>query len=94
MSLDHTNADIPPGYRIERIVAGKSRRLRVRFPDGSTTGAISSEDIALQKIDKHVAESRKRERACMTCGGQFISAGPGHRMCDRCRYEQREWNGV
>jgi hypothetical protein len=29
--------------------------------------------------------ARCRERACMTCGTAFLSAGPGNRMCDPCR---------
>lgn len=28
---------------------------------------------------------RKHNRKCMKCSTEFISSGPGHRMCDRCR---------
>ncbi len=29
----------------------------------------------------------KRSRACLCCGGRFISQGPHNRLCDRCRRE-------
>lgn len=94
MSLEYHDDEIPPGYRIERVPAGRRGGLRVRFPDGSCTGAVSSASIAIRKIDKHFAEQRHKTRPCLTCGGEFTSTGPGHRMCDDCRYHKREWNGV
>lgn len=91
MSLDH---DLPPGYALNRFKDNGRWQLRVQFPDGSTTGNVSSIDIAIRKIDAHVADSRKRERDCLCCGEAFVSHGPGHRMCSRCRERKQEWNGV
>lgn len=30
-------------------------------------------------------KARLRERPCLSCGTAFLSEGPHHRMCQRCR---------
>ena len=30
-------------------------------------------------------QARRKLRNCMTCGGEFMSQGAHHRMCNRCR---------
>lgn len=34
---------------------------------------------------KVFAEAQKNYRPCMCCNNFFMSTGPGHRMCGRCR---------
>ncbi|WP_439526210.1 hypothetical protein [Roseovarius mucosus] len=53
------------------------------------SGAFSNRDIALRAQDRMQDEALKakhaRNRPCLTCGTEFWSMGPGHRMCGNCR---------
>jgi len=53
------------------------------------SGAFSNRDIALRALDRMEDEAARskqaRNRPCLTCGTEFWSTGPGHRMCGTCR---------
>lgn len=33
----------------------------------------------------HRAEAAKKQRKCLSCNKGFVSAGPGNRICTRCK---------
>lgn len=39
----------------------------------------------LRDLDAHPAPAERTERNCLTCSRPFISDGPYHRVCDRCK---------
>jgi len=43
-----------------------------------------------EQRDQMECDARKKERNCMTCGGQFLSEGPHNRMCNPCRQRSQE----
>ena len=53
------------------------------------SGTFSNRDIALRAQDRMDVEAANakhaRNRPCLTCGTEFESTGPGHRMCGNCR---------
>ncbi len=61
------------------VFEGKARKTR----------AYSHREIALRQMDLMEEAARRavqaRERACLSCGGRFLSEHFGNRMCNRCR---------
>jgi hypothetical protein len=49
------------------------------------TPEVSTRHLAETKRDRLVAERQRRPRDCLRCGAEFLSTGPGHRMCNHCR---------
>ena len=49
------------------------------------TPEVSTRHLAETKRDRVVAERQRRPRNCLRCGAEFLSTGPGHRMCNHCR---------
>ncbi|MDO5643624.1 MAG: hypothetical protein Q4G26_14720 [Paracoccus sp. (in: a-proteobacteria)] len=40
--------------------------------------------------DDLARRARYKRRPCLTCGTEFVSQGPHHRMCGRCRIAAQE----
>ncbi len=45
-------------------------------------------------LKKQPGNRQPRERACLTCGNSFLSAGNHNRMCDPCRCRAQDMDGV
>lgn len=45
------------------------------------------------RLDAGLPPIKLKERECLTCRGKFISEGIGNRMCQRCRYEHKDYGG-
>lgn len=57
-------------------------------PDGSeafTVVTAAGAAHAWAMAERIARLMRVRVRPCLCCGGDFVSTGPGHRMCGRCR---------
>ena len=65
----------------QRRTKWDARREAARNVDRSP-GMISLTD-ELAELDR--MEAKERQRACLRCGRQFESAGPGNRLCSTCR---------
>ncbi len=48
------------------------------------TAAILATAV-LRDQEAHPAVDQRCERNCLTCSRPFESAGPHHRVCDRCK---------
>ncbi|MGR3456049.1 hypothetical protein [Pseudooceanicola sp.] len=46
---------------------------------------FSCEYTACGAATRLEVRSRSKTRPCICCGDQFLSTGPGHRMCNLCR---------
>lgn len=94
--------DLEPG---EEIVGGgdgyllaRGRRahgkLRFQARDATTgdvlSGWCSHQWEAHDRAEFKLRLRRRRERKCITCPTVFLSEGPHHRMCDRCRRSETE----
>ena len=73
---------IGPRYTVER---GESHSWIVCKDGKQVHGPSPTRDLAENARDRLEREAKYVERKCMTCGTPFISTGPGHRMCGRCR---------
>lgn len=49
------------------------------------TGAVSNRWWAEEKRDALERDARRKLRSCLRCRDPFLSEGPHHRMCIRCR---------
>jgi hypothetical protein len=41
--------------------------------------------LAILDPDAHRAQLARKYRKCLSCSTSFMSAGPGNRICTRCR---------
>ncbi|QPM89128.1 hypothetical protein [Pseudooceanicola algae] len=49
------------------------------------TRGYSCEYTAHSAATRLERQRRQKTRNCLCCGGQFLSDGPGNRMCNPCR---------
>ena len=64
---------------------------------GFSVGAIasrlkrseSSVLACLDRLDKRDVAARKKQRPCLCCGNTFMSDGPHHRLCGKCRTKEK-----
>jgi hypothetical protein len=49
------------------------------------TAKFTHIDQAMTAVEHVIAVLRTKDRQCITCGRDFRSSGPGHRMCGPCR---------
>lgn len=59
--------------------------LSVVTKDGDVVWGPGYVAHAEEKRDELERQERRKPRACMTCGTEFLSEWSGHRMCARCR---------
>ncbi len=66
------------------------------LPETSPTFARreDAERWMAEQVQKRSASRTPRERASMTCGQNFLSAGIHNRMCDPCRRRAQDIDGV
>ena len=79
-------------YGLRRVRRGGSLVYEVVDRRGVTVATLSSEDLALRKIDALERQARSRMRPCMSCKALFDSEGPHNRLCPCCN--QRAQNMV
>lgn len=48
--------------------------------------ACAPQRSAPVKYSKPLDTSQQKMRKCLPCGVEFLSSGPGNRMCESCRY--------
>lgn len=53
--------------------------------DERVTTPVGDRHLAQRALEREERRRRGRERSCLTCGHEFWSSGPGHRMCNDCR---------
>ncbi|WP_296763063.1 hypothetical protein [Sediminimonas sp.] len=49
------------------------------------TPELSQKHLAENRRDRIAIERQRRPRNCLRCEAEFVSTGPGHRMCNHCR---------
>ncbi len=74
-----------PGFTVE----GRNRGWIVCKNGQKVYGPVTMRSVAEDARDRLERAARCKERACLTCGELFLSEGPHHRMCARCRAEAR-----
>lgn len=84
------NSKPKPGEFEVAYTAGKG--WFVIRPDGTTSErTFANRNAALSAKGAAAAQaarlSKCRERACLTCGTNFMSEGPHNRMCGPCRHK-------
>ncbi|MFV0409776.1 MAG: hypothetical protein ACK5LJ_08825 [Paracoccus sp. (in: a-proteobacteria)] len=60
------------------------------FDGGTPVKTFCKPWRAWDHADKLERQARRKRRACLSCGTQFTSEGPHHRMCGRCRRDASE----
>lgn len=79
-----------PGYTVRGDYKPGWRRYQFRPPGGEWQGSAHSIDAAWHAAEKHYRKSLEKVRNCITCRREFLSSGPGHRMCPGCRERGEE----
>ena len=80
---------LPEGYDTKR----EARGYAARDPFGNEIGFDKDADRAAQICTKHAAKKRLKMRVCISwdCSREFLSQGPGHRMCNVCRSQNSNY---
>lgn len=73
------------GPRIERIASGEFQAMGIPELSPRFRTRAEGEEWLRKHIAALPAALRPRERACLRCGGAFLSEGFHNRMCPRCR---------
>lgn len=64
--------------------AGRARRATLYLDAGETIMTDWSEP-KVREAGVRPRHAKKKVRKCLCCPAEFISEGPGHRMCAKCR---------
>lgn len=79
--------DIPGIIARAALRAEETRRTREQQPEQPWVALLPS-PAAIEHCEQLAAQFPAHHRmACVNCGNEFVSTGPTHRMCARCRRE-------